>query len=143
MTFFMPSFLIYYLSITDFLSSALNYKVLPVQWISSCGLSQREAFEKSDIIFYENIFEFKGEVANCSEFAEALASGVEIFVNDSFSQAHRVLASTVGVTRFCYACMAGFHFEESLSQLKKAVETNIRPYVAIVCLLLMLINLFP
>lgn len=92
-----------------------------------------EGSEKVDILLVENLSNFKKEVANCSEFAKELSSGVDIFVNDSFSCSHKVLASTVGVTRFCYACIAGFHFEESLCILKRVAETTKKPYVAIVC----------
>lgn len=77
-----------------------------------------EELGRADILLLENLSEFKGELANCSEFAEQLASVIDIFVNDSFSNSHKILASTVGVPRFCSTCMAGFHFEESLRQLK-------------------------
>lgn len=93
-----------------------------------------EVFKKADIFLLENLSEFKEEVANCSNFSELLSSGVDIFVNDSFSVSHKILASTVGIARFCSTCVAGFHFEESLCQLKKTVKTNKKPYVAIVCL---------
>ena len=92
-----------------------------------------EGFERADIILLDNLSEVKEEVANCPKFAEALSSGVDIFVNDSFSLSHKILASTIGVTRFCYACLAGFHFEQSLNRLRIVKETNGKPYVAIVC----------
>ncbi|KDP29152.1 hypothetical protein JCGZ_16541 [Jatropha curcas] len=91
-----------------------------------------EILKKADIFLLENLFEFKEEVANCSKFAELLSSGVDIFVNDSFSLSHKILASTVAITRFCSACVAGFHFEESLYQMKNAVKMNKRPYIAII-----------
>uniref|UniRef100_A0A2C9V9Q3 phosphoglycerate kinase n=1 Tax=Manihot esculenta TaxID=3983 RepID=A0A2C9V9Q3_MANES len=72
------------------------------------------------------------EVANCLNFAEVLSSGVDIFVNDSFSLSHKILASTVAVARFCSAHVVGFHSEESLDQLRKAADANRKPYIAIV-----------
>ncbi|XP_034910570.1 uncharacterized protein [Populus alba] len=48
------------------------------------------------------------------------------------SQLHDVETVAVGIARFCSACIAGFHFEESLCQLKKVARTNKRPYVAII-----------
>ena len=75
---------------------------------------------------------FRGEVANCKDFSQKLASGATIFVNDSFSLSHKILASTVGITCFCYASLAGFHFEEELMQLIKITDTTRRPYIAIV-----------
>lgn len=91
--------------------------------------------KKEKIYLLENLFNIKEEVANCLKFAEVLSSGVDIFVNDSFSNSHKVIASTVGVTRFCYASIAGFHFEEKLCLVKNLAEARRKPYVAIVCLL--------
>lgn len=93
-----------------------------------------KGLKKENIHLLENLSNIKEEVANCLEFARVLSSGVDIFVNDSFSNSHKVLASTVGVTRFCYACIAGFHFEEKLCAVKNLAEASRRPYVAIVCL---------
>uniref|UniRef100_A0A2N9I5Y3 Phosphoglycerate kinase n=1 Tax=Fagus sylvatica TaxID=28930 RepID=A0A2N9I5Y3_FAGSY len=119
-------------SVADFLSSILQCKVVPVR-CNSCNISPKmEGLEKADICLLENLSEFKEEVANCSKFAQMLSSGVDIFVNDSFSQSHKILASTVGVTRFCHSCVAGFHFEESLCQLKMVAETSRNPYVAVI-----------
>lgn len=123
---------------SDFLSSVLKYKVVPVGCISPVKSLRTESFEKADILLLDSLSEFKEEVANCPEFSEALSYGVDIFVNDSFSQSHRILASTVGVTRFCYACLAGFHFEESLNQLRNIKESEREHYVAIVCTFLLL-----
>lgn len=88
--------------------------------------------ENSEIVLLENLSEFKEELSNCSKFAKQLAKGVDIFVNDAFSQSHRILASTVGVSRFCSTCLAGFHFEEGISQLKKAIDIDRKPYIGIV-----------
>ncbi|GMN39195.1 hypothetical protein TIFTF001_008410 [Ficus carica] len=119
-------------SVADFLSSALNNEVVPVGCISLEKLLKTECFEKANIFLLDSLSEFKEEVANCLEFSEALSFGVDIFVNDTFSQSHKILASTVGVTRFCYACLAGFHFEEILNQLRNLKEAEREPYVAII-----------
>ncbi|KAJ8750425.1 hypothetical protein K2173_015564 [Erythroxylum novogranatense] len=95
-------------------------------------LLKMQVLEKTDIFLLENLSESKEEVANCPKFAEFLASGVDIFINDSFSSSHKVLASTVGVPRFCCTSLAGFYFEETLCQLKKAVKTKKKPYMAII-----------
>lgn len=119
-------------SVADYLSSVLQLKVLPVKCSSFSLMSTEECFEKADILLLENLSVFKEEVANCSKFSKMLSLGVDIFVNDSFSQSHRILASTVGITRFCSTCLAGFDFQEGLCQLKKAAEIQRQPYVAII-----------
>ncbi|CAA2980848.1 phosphoglycerate kinase, cytosolic-like isoform X1 [Olea europaea subsp. europaea] len=119
-------------SAAEFLSSMLKLKVVPMKLVSRSTHSQMEYGENSDVLLLENLSEIKMELANCSKFAKELASGVDIFVNDAFSQSHKVLASTVGVACFCSACIAGFYFEEGLYQLKKITRTTNRPYVAII-----------
>ncbi|XP_038904997.1 phosphoglycerate kinase, cytosolic-like isoform X2 [Benincasa hispida] len=119
-------------SVADYLSSVLQLKVLPVKCSSFSMMSTEECFEKADILILKNLSVFKEEVANCSKFSKMLSLGVDIFVNDSFSQSHRILASTVGISRFCSTCLAGFNFQEGLGLLRKAAETKRQPYVAII-----------
>ncbi|XP_057445565.1 uncharacterized protein LOC130737738 isoform X2 [Lotus japonicus] len=121
-------------SVADFLTAVLQIQVVPLQGISDNKQSKMLGLKKENIHLLENLSHIKEEVANCLEFARVLSSGVDIFINDSFSNSHKVLASTVGVTRFCYcyACLAGFHFEEKLCLLKNVAEARRKPYVAII-----------
>ncbi|CAL5419895.1 unnamed protein product [Camellia sinensis] len=119
-------------SVAEFLSSVLQLKVAPAKLVSGSMQSKMEDKEKTDILLLENLSEFREELANCSKFAELLSAGIDIFVNDAFSQSHRIHASTVAITRFCYACVAGFHFEEGLCQVKKAIKTNKKQFIAII-----------
>ncbi|XP_020233009.1 phosphoglycerate kinase, cytosolic isoform X2 [Cajanus cajan] len=113
-------------------TEVLQTQVVPVHGISFNKLPKMNGIDKENIHLLENLSNIKEEVSNCLEFARVLSSGVDIFVNDSFSNAHKVLASTVGVTRFCYASLAGFHFEERLCLLKNLAEASRKPYVAII-----------
>ncbi|XP_052477002.1 uncharacterized protein LOC105799764 isoform X2 [Gossypium raimondii] len=119
-------------AVADILSSVLQLKVIALRCISCKSPLRREDLQKADIFLLENLSEYKEEVANRSKFAELLSSEVDILVNDSFCQSHKVLASTVGVARFCYASMAGFSFEENLHQLKKIAKTKKKPYLAVI-----------
>lgn len=122
----------FFLHVSEFLSSILGFEVVPVEFITGLGFSDMEAWEKSSVLLLDNLFHFKGESSNCKKFSKQLSSGIDIFVNDAFSQSHKILASTVGVAGFCYACIAGFYFEQGLCQLMKISTTSKRPYVAIV-----------
>ncbi|CAJ1947443.1 unnamed protein product [Sphenostylis stenocarpa] len=128
----LPFWIIDDLYAVDFLSEVLQIQIVPLHTISLKNLSKMNSLEKENIHLLENLSNVKEEVANCLEFARILSSGVDIFVNDSFSNCHKVLASTVGVTRFCYACIAGFHFEERLDLLKNLAEASMKPYIAII-----------
>ncbi|XP_021660736.2 uncharacterized protein LOC110650181 isoform X2 [Hevea brasiliensis] len=119
-------------SAADILSSVLQHKVVVLLCISRNVPLKKEVLHKADIFLLENLSQFKEEVSNCSKFAELLSSGVDIFVNDSFSLSHKILASTVAIARFCSAHVAGIHFEGSLYRLKKATNPNKKPYIAII-----------
>ncbi|XP_051132270.1 uncharacterized protein LOC127252225 [Andrographis paniculata] len=118
--------------ISDFLSSMLQLKVVPVNYASGYLHSDEEDIARDVILLLENIFHFKGERSNCSNFAKELASGVDILVNDAFSESHKVLASTVGIATFCSACIAGFYFEECIYKLKNIMNTTEKPYMVVI-----------
>lgn len=117
--------------VADKLSSALQLKVVPANWVSVNSQFKMEEVEKSDVLLFENLSKFKEERANSSMFAEKLSSGVDIFVNDTFSQSHKVLASTNGVSRYWYASIAGFCFEKQLEELVEVTRPK-QPYFAII-----------
>ncbi|OVA18017.1 Phosphoglycerate kinase [Macleaya cordata] len=119
-------------TVADYLSSALQLKVVPANWVSVNSQSKVEELEKADVLLFENLSNFREELANCSVFAEKLSSGVDIFVNDAFSQSHKMLASTIGVSRYCYASVAGFCFEKELDEVMEVMRTPKRPYFAII-----------
>ncbi|KMT06243.1 hypothetical protein BVRB_7g161710 isoform A [Beta vulgaris subsp. vulgaris] len=119
-------------AVAELLSSVLQLKVVPGKCNFAHQQPKVELFEEADVILLENLSKYKQELANDSEFARKLSSGVDIFVNDSFSTAHKILASTVGVTQFCYACVAGFYFEECLIKLKTILECTHSPSVGVV-----------
>ncbi|CAL4925167.1 unnamed protein product [Urochloa decumbens] len=119
-------------SFAEYLSSLLQVEVIPVDGGPGLTSFKKEEWVQNSIILFENLLNFRGEVANCNDFSQKLASGATIFVNDSFSLSHKILASTVGITRFCYASLAGFHFDEELTRLIKITDTTRHPYIAIV-----------
>ncbi|XP_073066674.1 uncharacterized protein [Primulina eburnea] len=119
-------------SVAEYLSFVLELKVVPVKFSERYKHSGVEESKNHDILLLENLFYLKGELANCSKFAKELTTGVDIVVNDAFSQSHKVLASTVGIASFCPAYVAGFYFEQGLYKLKKLIWTSENPYMAII-----------
>jgi len=83
-----------------------------------------------EVVLLENLRFYKGEEDNDPEFAKELASLADIFVNDAFATAHRVAASTVGVTQYLPA-VAGFLMEKEITTLTKLLENPEHPYVAV------------
>jgi phosphoglycerate kinase len=79
----------------------------------------------------ENVRFHPQEEANDPEFAKALASLCEVYVNDAFGTAHRAHASTEGVAHLRPA-VAGFLMEKELDYLGQAVADPKHPYAAII-----------
>ena len=84
-----------------------------------------------DVLLLENLRFNEGETKNDPDFAKALASLAEIYVNDAFAVSHRAHASVVGVTKFVRQCAAGFLLKKELLYFKKALDEPVRPLVAI------------
>tara|TARA_B100000700_G_scaffold324275_1_gene430010 strand:+ start:1113 stop:2261 length:1149 start_codon:yes stop_codon:yes gene_type:complete len=85
-----------------------------------------------DVVLLENVRFVEGEEKNDPEFANALASLADVYVNDAFGAAHRAHASTEGVTKFLSPCVAGYLMEKELQYLQGAIDEPKRPLAAIV-----------
>jgi phosphoglycerate kinase len=86
---------------------------------------------EGEVLMLENLRFHPEEEANDREYAKALASLGEVYVNDAFGTAHRAHASTEGVARLLPA-VAGFLMEKEIEFLSRAVENPERPYAAII-----------
>ncbi|CAA6655528.1 unnamed protein product [Spirodela intermedia] len=116
----------------DHISSVLQLRVLRASGFSDIIQLKTEEMRDGDILLFENLAKFKEDLANCLDFSKKLSAGVGVFVNDAFCLAHKIYASTVGISRFCYSSVAGFHFEEELNKLASIAETTERPYIAVI-----------
>lgn len=87
--------------------------------------------EKGDVLLLENLRFHEGEEKNSKEFSEELASGIDIYINDAFSTAHRAHASTEGMAHLLPRG-AGRLMQEELQALDKALGNPEHPAVAIV-----------
>ncbi|OGW75012.1 MAG: phosphoglycerate kinase, partial [Nitrospirae bacterium RIFCSPHIGHO2_02_FULL_40_19] len=97
------------------------------------GPEVEEAVSKmseGDIILLENLRFHKEEEENDEEFSKSLAKLADYYINDAFGAAHRTHASIVGITKFLPAA-AGFLLQREIEYLKGAVDSPVRPFVAI------------
>lgn len=83
-----------------------------------------------DVMMLENVRFHKEEEKNDPEFAKALASFADIFVNDAFGTAHRAHASTAGVADYLPA-VSGYLIQKEINFLGNAVTNPKRPFLAI------------
>jgi len=84
-----------------------------------------------DVVLLENTRCRKEESKNVETFSKELASLADVFVNDAFGTAHRAHCSTVGVTDYLDTAVCGYLIQKELKFLGNAVETPVRPFVAI------------
>jgi phosphoglycerate kinase len=89
------------------------------------------ALQPGQVALLENLRFHKGEEANSSEFAQALAKLGDIYVDDAFSAAHRAHASIDALARLLPAA-AGKLMEAELNALTAALEHPTRPVLALV-----------
>jgi 3-phosphoglycerate kinase len=98
------------------------------------GETAREAvgeLHDGQLLLLENLRFHPGETKNDPDFARALASLADLYVNDAFGTAHRAHASTVGMVRYVERCAAGDLLRAELEHLQ-VVRQPERP---LLCLL--------
>jgi phosphoglycerate kinase len=83
------------------------------------------------LLLLENLRFHNEEEANDPEFAAALASYGDVYVNDAFGTAHRAHASTVGVAELLPA-YAGLLMEREIRNLSSLLEDPARPFAAVI-----------
>lgn len=89
------------------------------------------ALEPGEVLLLENLRFHEEEEANDPDYARALASLAEVYVNDAFGTAHRAHASTAGMAKHLPA-VAGFLMEKEIDFLGKAAYEPEHPYAAII-----------
>ena len=84
-----------------------------------------------DVVLLQNTRFRKEETKNLEPFSEELASLADCFVMDAFGSAHRAHCSTAGVTNHIKDTAVGYLMQKEIDYLGNAVETPVRPFVAI------------
>src|SRR3989454_6273199 len=93
--------------------------------------SMSDALKPGEAMMLENLRFHAGEEKNDPEYARRLAELADVYVNDAFGTAHRVHASTEGITHFIKPAAAGLLMEKELRYLGKVLESPERPFVVI------------
>ncbi|MCI9136157.1 MAG: phosphoglycerate kinase [Lachnospiraceae bacterium] len=90
-----------------------------------------EAMKDGEVILLENTRYRAEETKNGEAFSKDLASLCDIFVNDAFGTAHRAHCSNVGVSELVETAAVGYLMQKEIDFLGNAVESPVRPFVAI------------
>ena len=89
------------------------------------------AMAEGDVILLENLRFHAGEEKGDANFAQALAEGIDLYVNDAFSASHRAHAS-IAIIAGLVPAYAGPLMAAELSALAAALETPQKPVAAVV-----------
>ena len=113
-----------------------DYLKHPVAFLGDrIGEAGAQAFSKlsaGDVGVFENTRFHKGESANDSAFAQALANNGDVYVNDAFSASHRAHASIVGLAGLL-PCYVGRAMTGELDSLERYLGGDLsRPAIALI-----------
>jgi len=91
-----------------------------------------EAQKGDKVVLLENLRFHAEEEKDDPAFAGQLASLADLYVNDAFGSAHRAHASVHAMVRAMGRGAAGFLMDKELKYLGEAVNSPVRPFVAII-----------
>ena len=89
------------------------------------------ALKPGDVVLLENLRFHQEEEANDPDFARALASLADVYVDDAFAAAHRAHASIEGITHYLKPAAAGLLMQRELEALGRIFEKPERPMAAL------------
>ncbi len=117
--------------VADRLNEYLGNKVVfATDIIGDDAKAKVAALKEGEAVLLENVRFDAREEKNGADFAEALASMADLFVNDAFGTAHRAHASTEGVSHYIPA-VSGFLIDKEITFMGGALEAPKHPFVAI------------
>ena len=93
--------------------------------------SLKKGLRDGQALLLENVRFEAQETTNDAGFAQKLAQGIDVYVNDAFGACHRAHASVVAITQFVKDKAAGCLLQKEVEYLSRAVHSPEKPYVAI------------
>ncbi len=115
--------------LTDALGTAVDF-------VPDCiGPVAQEAIQQlapGGVLLLENVRFHAGEVAGDPAFAQALAAGTDVYVNDAFATAHRAHASTAVVAHYFADSLMGCLVQQELASIDNVMKQPQRPLTAII-----------
>ena len=90
------------------------------------------SMQAGEVVMLENLRFHKQETENDPDFSSQIARMAEVYINDAFAVSHRAHASVVGVPELVAEKAAGFLLQTEMDFFHKAMDTPVRPLVALV-----------
>jgi phosphoglycerate kinase len=86
--------------------------------------------KEGDIVLFENIRKWEGEIIKDNKFAKKLADFGDIFVNDAFSASHRDHSSITGIPIYLKSYI-GYQFENEILNISKVFQP-LHPFLVLI-----------
>ena len=120
-------------SVASYLSKLLGVQVNLVENLDELAeVKSMAGLNGASIFMLENLRFWPEEEAGDEAFAQRVAEGFDVYVNDAFSVCHRAHASLVGFPKFTEEKCAGFLLEEEYENLKKVKNEPDHPAVLVI-----------
>lgn len=116
--------------VADALIARLPHRTMRFHAVGVPSIEEVSSLRDGEALMLENVRRFPGEERNDASLARALASLADIYVNDAFSDSHRMHASIVGVPAHLPS-YAGLVVMNEVARLSEARRPT-RPAVAVI-----------
>ncbi|GGE40856.1 phosphoglycerate kinase [Psychroflexus planctonicus] len=107
-----------------------------VKFASDCVGEEAEKMAENlkpgEVLLLENLRFHKEEKAGDEDFAKALASLGDVYVNDAFGTAHRAHASTTIAAKFAKEKCMGYLLKKEIDSLDKVLNSKEKPVTAVI-----------
>lgn len=115
------------------LSELLNMEVILIdEPDSDATKALLHTLKKNQILLLENLRFHPGETKNSQEFANALATNIDFYINDAFGASHRAHASIHALPELMpNKSGIGFLIEKEVTMLDSLMHNPKRPYLAV------------
>lgn len=119
--------------LVPYLTKALGREVkFAEDCIGDETLALKQNLKAGDVLLLNNLRFYKEEEKGNKEFAEKLAQGVDVYVNDAFGTAHRAHASTTIIADFFpNDKMFGYLLAQEVESMNKVLLVGEKPITAI------------
>jgi phosphoglycerate kinase len=99
--------------------------------VGNVAMSAAEQLHDGGFLLLENVRFYPGEESDDPDFARALASLGDLYVNDAFATAHRAHASTEALAHLLPSA-AGLLMQREIEELTRLTANPAKPYVCVV-----------
>lgn len=123
-------------SLKHVISNLSGHLGIAIKFATDCigeeTLQMKKSLKAGEVLLLENLRFYKEETKGDESFAQKLAEGADVYVNDAFGTAHRAHASTTIVAKFFPDDKVfGYLINNELQAMDKVLKSPDKPFTAI------------